>query len=205
MTGIYLPQIIDVLASTLVQIMVSMNWSLTKNTSLRYINRTIEIIITLDFGTSSAKAFSFSFDADTGVWEEIQGVDNVQAAQGKHCSQRYFVCPLHMDFPDERHRQANQHYIGDNMYYRKFQDVPLEKYSVFVCGVRWKTTYQAGKYLDQNHKSANYCGDSEFPIVTSLNFDGRGLTTAIPQQVTSTQRAQMRTRSDRLLALKRRQ
>ena len=62
------------------------------------------------------EALSLNFSAGTGVGEELQEVDNLQAAQGKHRGQRYFVCPVHMDFPDERHRQANQYYIGDEMW-----------------------------------------------------------------------------------------
>ena len=66
----------------------------------RYIIRMIEIIVTLDLGASSVEALSLNFSADTGVGEELQEVDNLQAAQGKHRSQRYFLCPVHMDFPD---------------------------------------------------------------------------------------------------------
>lgn len=122
---------------------------------VRYINRMIEIIVTLDLGISLAKALSFRFSADNGVWEELQGVDNVQAAQGKHRSQGYLLCSVHIDTPDERHRQAKQHYIGDNIWYWTSQQVPTERYSAFVCRGVWKTTDCSDKNLDQNYKSAN--------------------------------------------------
>ena len=82
----------------------------------------IEVIVKLDLGTSSAKALNFRFSANTGFWEEPQGVNDVQAAQRKHRSQSYFVCPLHMEFPDDRDRQANQHYIDDTMQYQTSQE-----------------------------------------------------------------------------------
>ena len=63
----------DVLASTLVQINISMLVVMYKVSIsyclIRYIHRTIEVIVTLDLGTSSAKALSFSFSADNGFWE----------------------------------------------------------------------------------------------------------------------------------------
>ena len=55
-TGIYLPQIIDVLASRLSQIKISIVVSMNMGSLIRYIIRTIEIIVTLNLGTSSAKA-----------------------------------------------------------------------------------------------------------------------------------------------------
>ena len=55
-TGIYLPQIIDVLASMLSQIKISIMATMNMGSLIRSIIRTIEIIVTLNLGTSSAKA-----------------------------------------------------------------------------------------------------------------------------------------------------